>query len=80
MGGTAVEKGGGGMRENVGTIDRVIRAAAGIALVLGALAAGAPLARTLLGLGAVIMIGTALAGICPLYRVLGMNTCGQPRK
>jgi hypothetical protein len=68
------------MRENMGTIDRVIRAAMGIALVLGALAAGAPLARTLLGLGAVIMIGTALMGFCPLYRALGVSTCGQPRK
>lgn len=68
------------MRENVGTIDRVIRAAVGIALVLGALAVGAPLARTILGLGGVIMLGTALVGFCPVYRVLGLNTCGQHRK
>lgn len=67
------------MRDNMGTVDRVIRAAVGIALVLGALSVDAPLARTLLGLGAVIMIGTALVGFCPLYRVLGLNTCGQRR-
>jgi hypothetical protein len=64
----------------MGTIDRVIRAGAGIALVLGALTAGAPLVKALLGLGAVIMLGTALVGFCPLYRALGVSTCGQPRK
>lgn len=68
------------MRENVGTIDRVIRAGVGIALVLGALAVGAPVARTILGLGGVIMLGTALVGFCPVYRVLGLNTCGPHRK
>ncbi|MEW6681405.1 MAG: DUF2892 domain-containing protein [Nitrospirota bacterium] len=68
------------MRENVGTIDRVIRAAVGIALFLAALAVAAPLARTILGLGGVIMLGTALVGFCPVYRVLGLNTCGQRRK
>jgi hypothetical protein len=68
------------MRENMGTIDRVIRAAVGIALVLGALAVGAPLARAVLGVGAVIMLGTALVGVCPLYRVFGLNTCGQTRR
>jgi hypothetical protein len=68
------------MRENMGTIDRVIRAAVGIALVLGALAVGAPLARAVLGVGAVIMLGTALVGVCPLYRVFGLNTCRQTRR
>jgi hypothetical protein len=68
------------MRENMGTIDRVIRAAVGIGLVLGALAVGAPLARAVLGAGAVIMLGTALLGVCPLYRVFGLNTCGQTRR
>jgi hypothetical protein len=68
------------MRENMGTIDRVTRAAVGIALVLGALAVGAPLARAVLGVGAVIMLGTALVGVCPLYRVFGLNTCQQARR
>jgi len=68
------------MRENMGMIDRVTRAAVGIALVLGALAVGAPLARAVLGVGAVIMLGTALVGVCPLYRVFGLNTCRQARR
>ncbi len=68
------------MRENMGSIDRVIRAAVGIALVLGALAVGAPLAKTLLGLGGVIMLGTAVVGFCPVYRVFGLSTCGQQRR
>lgn len=68
------------MRENMGTLDRVIRAAAGVVLVLGALAVGDPLARAVLGVGAVIMLGTAMVGVCPLYRVFGLNTCGQTRR
>ena len=68
------------MRDNVGTIDRVIRAVLGIALVLGALAVSAPLARGALGVGAVIMLGTALVGVCPVYRVFGLNTCRQARR
>ncbi len=68
------------MRENMGTIDRVIRAAVGIALVLGALTAGAPLLKAILGLGAVIMLGTALVGTCPLYQLFGMNTGRRARR
>jgi len=68
------------MRENMGKIDRVIRAAVGVALFLGALAVGGPVSRALLGLGGVIMLGTALVGFCPMYRLLGLNTCGQERR
>ena len=65
-------------QENMGMADRVIRAAVGIALVLGALAVEAPLFKIVLGLGALVMIGTALVGFCPLYRAVGLNTGGRP--
>lgn len=68
------------MRYNVGTIDRVVRAALGIALALGALVAGAPIARAILGVVAVILLGTAFVGFCPLYRLFGLSTCRQEPK
>ena len=64
------------MSKNVGTIDRVIRAAIGVAVV-GAWATGA-LSGTPLLLGAivaVVMVGTSAVSFCPLYRVLGLSTC-----
>jgi uncharacterized membrane protein YuzA (DUF378 family) len=63
------------MRHNVGNIDRVVRGAVGIALAVGAFSAGAPLIRAILGVVALIMVGTALVGVCPLYQVFGFNTC-----
>jgi hypothetical protein len=63
------------MTYNVGNIDRVARGVVGIALAVGAVSAGSPLVRAVLGVVALIMVGTALAGFCPLYRVVGFNTC-----
>ncbi|MFZ5876722.1 MAG: YgaP family membrane protein [Nitrospirota bacterium] len=63
------------MNHNVGNIDRVVRGAVGIVLAVGALSAGAPVVRGVLGVAALIMVGTALLGFCPLYRVFGLNTC-----
>ena len=62
------------MTHNVGNIDRVVRGAVGIVLAVGAFSAGAPLVRGVLGVVALIMLGTALVGFCPLYRVVGLNT------
>jgi hypothetical protein len=63
------------MTYNVGNIDRVARGVVGIALAVGAVSAGSPLVRAVLGVVALIMVGTAVAGFCPLYRVFGFNTC-----
>lgn len=68
------------MDKNMGTIDRVIRAGVGIALVLGAMTAGAPLVKAILGLGAIIMLATALVGTCPLYQFFGLNTGRRARR
>ena len=64
------------MQTNVGTTDRIIRAIAAIAALIGALALGIGTAGgiLLLVVGGVLAV-TAAVGFCPLYRVLGMNTC-----
>lgn len=63
------------MKTNEGTLDRALRAVAGVGL-LGATATG------LIGpwgwIGVVPLL-TAGIGWCPLYTVLGINTCGLKR-
>lgn len=62
------------MLKNVGQVDRVIRALVGLALV----------GATLLGyIGwwgwvGVVPLATAMFGFCPVYRLLGLNTCPAP--
>lgn len=60
------------MNRNEGNLDRAVRAIAGIGLI-GATLAG------VIGpwgwIGAVPLL-TAAIGWCPLYTVLGINTCG----
>jgi hypothetical protein len=59
------------MTHNEGTIDRVIRVMLGIAL-LSLIFVGP---HTWLGLLGLVPLITGLVGFCPLYRVLGANTC-----
>ena len=63
------------MKRNESTQDRGIRAVLGIiALLVGLLAAGGFLRALLIIVGLVLVI-TAAVGFCPLYRLLGINTC-----
>jgi hypothetical protein len=59
------------MRINEAAWDRLIRVAAGLAIL--ALTVVGP--RTLWGLLGVIPLFTGLVGHCPLYRLVGMSTC-----
>ena len=61
--------------KNVGTVDKVIRIILG--LVLLALVFVGP--QTPWGWIGVIPLVTGLIGFCPLYSVLGMNTCGAKK-
>lgn len=63
------------MRNNVGTVDRLLRLLAGLLLLrlYGALDAPWKYA-TLLGL---VLVGTALRGRCPLYQLFGVSSCGR---
>lgn len=60
------------MKANVGTMDRVLRIAAGIALI--ALAASGNIG--LWGYVGVALLLTGLFRFCPAYPILGFNTCG----
>lgn len=64
------------MTRNVGTIDRTIRALAGLGL-LGLYGALNPPWKYL-SLFGLVLLGTALTGVCPLYSVFGINTCKAP--
>jgi len=71
------------MGKNVGSIDRIFRIVVGLVLL-----AMTPLIGSMIGfpLGApigniawigVIPLATALIGWCPLYSILGLNTCSR---
>lgn len=62
------------MKRNEGNVDRVIRLVAGIAAIALAIVAGGVLGVVLAVVGAILLV-TAAVGFCPLYRVLGVNTC-----
>ena len=61
------------MKQNVGTIDRVIRVLLGVALITFALVGEGVTAK--FGWIGVIPLLTAFAGFCPLYTLLGLNSC-----
>ena len=62
---------------NVGSIDRVLRLVAGAAVIAFGYMGGleSPWNIVAIGAGSVFVV-TALVKFCPLYSILGMNTCG----
>jgi hypothetical protein len=59
------------MKINEGTLDRVLRVIAGLALIVLA-------ATHVVGMWAyvgIVPLITGAIGICPLYTILGFNTC-----
>jgi Inner membrane protein YgaP-like, transmembrane domain len=66
------------MKANVGTIDRTVRVIAGAALIAAGFLAGlaAPWNYVAMGVGAVFVL-TAVISFCPLYPLLGINTCAR---
>lgn len=68
------------MTTNVGTLDRILRAALGLVLLYLAFLSGLPLfAEPFFKYGAavigVVMLATSLMKMCPLYFMLGLKTC-----
>jgi len=59
------------MKSNVGGIDKILRITAGVALV-GATAAGF---LPVWGYIGVVPLATGLFNFCPLYPLVGINTC-----
>jgi len=58
-------------KTNVGGIDRVLRIVAGLVLI------GLTLMGTIGPWGwiGVVLLATGLLGSCPLYSIIGLNTC-----
>lgn len=63
------------MKTNEGTLDRAVRIVAGLALI-GLAATGTAGAWGWIG---VVPLLTGAIGLCPLYSVLGINTCPTRR-
>ncbi|WP_047552343.1 YgaP family membrane protein [Methylotenera sp. G11] len=59
------------MKINVGGVDRIVRIAAGLALIAWVLFANGP-AWAWIGIAA---LATGLLNFCPAYSILGINTC-----
>jgi hypothetical protein len=60
---------------NAGTLDRTLRVTLGVGLL--SLTVVGP--HTLLGLVGIVPLVTGLIGFCPLYRLVGVNTCPVKR-
>jgi Protein of unknown function (DUF2892) len=65
------------MTRNMGTIDRVLRSLIGLLALAGAFGLGWFSGWMVWAAAAVgvIMLVTAAVGTCPLYRLVGVDTC-----
>lgn len=61
-------------KSNVGGIDRILRIVVGLALILGFFLNPDGAYRWLYLIG-IVPLATGLMGSCPLYSILGFNTC-----
>jgi len=61
------------MAANVGGIDRTLRIVVGIVLIALFFILEGP--ARYLGILGLVALGTGLFSFCPLYKVLGINTC-----
>jgi hypothetical protein len=64
------------MKANVGTIDRVLRVVAGLVLI--ALAASGTVGMW--GYIGVVPLLTGLFRFCPVYPLIGLNTCPMEKR
>ena len=61
---------------NEGTLDRTLRILLGIALISTVFVGP----HTFWGLAGMVPLATGLIGFCPLYRLVGINTCRLPAR
>jgi len=59
------------MKLNVGGIDRILRIVLGLALVAWAALLGGPVWAWI----GIVPLATGAIGFCPLYPIIGLNTC-----
>lgn len=62
-------------KTNVGGIDRILRIVIGAVLIAGFFAMPGLGWRWVMLAAGVIALGTGLMKTCPLYQLLGLNTC-----
>jgi len=63
------------IKENMGKTDKVMRILAVVAIVALNITVNIhPILALLLGIAAVVLVFTAVAGVCPLYRMIGIST------
>ncbi len=65
---------------NVGKTDKVIRLIAGIALIAASFLALGGVSTTIgvvAGVVGLVLIATAMIKFCPIYKILGLNSCGK---
>ena len=65
------------MKQNMGTVDRIIRVVLGVAGLVAAIAVGGWV--WILGAVGIIFLATAVLGFCPLYALFRISTRGQAR-
>jgi len=61
------------MKKNVGSVDKVLRIVVGLGLLSLLFLLDAPMKY--LGLIGLVPLATSLMGWCPLYTLIGVNTC-----
>ena len=64
------------MKLNVGGIDRILRILVGLGLVAWAALLGGPVWAWI----GIVPLATGAIGFCPLYPILGMNTCPMKKE
>jgi Na+/H+ antiporter NhaB len=68
-------EGGKGMKKNMGTADRIIRAIIGVAIIVLYFAGQITgVAAIILGILTVILLATSITGVCPGYWPFGIST------
>ena len=68
------------MNKNIGSVDKILRIVAGVALIGYAVAGpamGMDTGYNVWGWIGIIPLGTALINVCPLYSILGLSTRGK---
>jgi hypothetical protein len=67
------------MKKNMGSVDRMARAAVAVVLVIAAAVFGFGSVGGIIALlVAAVMAATAAVGTCPAYIPFGITTCGRP--
>lgn len=61
------------MKKNVGSLDALVRVILGVAIIAFAFTLEG--AMRWIGLVGLVPLATAAVGFCPLYTLLGLNTC-----